>query len=115
MVHAEQGGPKSPMPDINMRIGVLVRVLREEQGLTQKDLAEMVSLTPGSISHIETMTRGRQVKLDTLQNIARAVGLSSLSEMIARAEQVGIPSAVAKEAEAYLTKLKRKLANVHAA
>lgn len=53
-------------------IGVRIRRLRKEQGLTQQRLAELSNQEPSNISHIE---RGAtKLSLPTIVNIANALG-----------------------------------------
>lgn len=55
-------------------IGVRIRRLRKEQGLTQQILAEMSNQEPSNISHIE---RGvTKLSLPTIVNIANALGVT---------------------------------------
>lgn len=55
-------------------IGVRIRRLRKERGLTQQTLAEISSQEPSNISHIE---RGAtKLSLPTLVNIANALGVT---------------------------------------
>ncbi|MFI5023848.1 MAG: helix-turn-helix domain-containing protein [Alphaproteobacteria bacterium] len=61
------------------RIGVRIRVLRVERGLTQEKLAEAIGMAPTSISNIE---RGITLApLNVLQRIGKVVG-ASLSELV---------------------------------
>lgn len=56
-------------------IGVRIRRLRKEQGLTQQTLAEMSGQEPSNISHIE---RGAtKLSLPTLVSIANALGVTA--------------------------------------
>ena len=55
-------------------IGVRIRRLRKEQGLTQQTLAEISNQEPSNISHIE---RGAtKLSLPTLVSIANALGVT---------------------------------------
>ena len=55
-------------------IGIRIRRLRKEQGLTQQALAELSHQEPSNISHIE---RGAtKLSLPTIVNIANALGVS---------------------------------------
>lgn len=55
-------------------IGVRIRRLRKEKGLTQQKLAEMSSLEPSNISHIE---RGAtKLSLPSIVNIANSLGVT---------------------------------------
>lgn len=55
------------------RIGQRIVALRKEKGLSQKELAEMVGITPGNLSRIEA---GKyDPKLESLARIAEPLGL----------------------------------------
>ena len=55
-------------------IGVRIRRLRQEQGLTQQALAELSHQEPSNVSHIE---RGAtKLSLPTIVSIANALGVS---------------------------------------
>lgn len=55
-------------------IGMRIRRLRKEQGLTQEKLAEISNQEPSNISHIE---RGAtKLSLPTIVNIANALGVT---------------------------------------
>lgn len=54
------------------RIGQRIVELRKERGLSQKELAEMVGITPGNLSRIEA---GKyDTKLESLARIAEPMG-----------------------------------------
>ena len=56
-------------------IGIRIRRLRKEQGLTQQTLAEISNQEPSNISHIE---RGAtKLSLPTLVSIANALGVTT--------------------------------------
>lgn len=55
-------------------IGIRIRRIRKERGLTQQRLAEMSNLEPSNISHIE---RGAtKLSLPSIINIANALGVT---------------------------------------
>jgi HTH-type transcriptional regulator / antitoxin HipB len=54
------------------KIGVLLREMREEQGLTQNDIAEKMHTKKTAISRIEN--HGDNVRLTTLEKFAKALG-----------------------------------------
>lgn len=57
-------------PD-RIRIGQRIRELRQQQGLTQRDLAQMADITQPNLVNIEN---GKySIKLDTLSKIATAL------------------------------------------
>lgn len=57
------------MPDF----GEELKRLREEKGFTQAELAKMVGVTPGYISHVEKGIR--EGKVDVLFALCRALGV----------------------------------------
>ena len=54
------------------KIGVLLRQLREETGMTQTEIAEMLHTNKSAISRIEN--HSEDVKLSTLEKFATALG-----------------------------------------
>ena len=54
------------------RIGVLLKELREEAGLTQQQLAEKLNTKKSAISRIES--HAEDIRLNTLQRYANALG-----------------------------------------
>jgi HTH-type transcriptional regulator / antitoxin HipB len=54
------------------RIGVLLRELREEAGLTQQQLADKLNTKKSAISRIES--HAEDIRLNTLQRYANALG-----------------------------------------
>ena len=56
----------------NFEIGVLLRQAREEAGLTQEQLAELIQTRKTAISHLENYTE--DIKLSTLRRVAKALG-----------------------------------------
>lgn len=69
-------------------IGPNVRRYREKAGLTQNELAELVGVTPASISKVECGKKA--VKLKTLYDIAEAlhVGMNALVYMENRSRPI---------------------------
>lgn len=68
---------------LTQRFGLLMRRLREEAGISQKDLAQLADLNPSFIARME---RGRQKPaLHSIYRIAAAFGLSG-SELLALLE-----------------------------
>ncbi len=56
------------------KIGVMLKVAREEAGLTQEELAEKLNTKKSAISRIEN--HAEDIKLSTLEKIAQALGKS---------------------------------------
>ena len=54
------------------RIGILLKEAREQAGLTQEQLAEMINTKKTAISRIEN--HAQDIKLSTIQKVARALG-----------------------------------------
>jgi len=54
------------------KIGVLLRELREEAGLTQQQLADKLNTKKSAISRIES--HAEDIRLNTLQRYANALG-----------------------------------------
>ena len=73
--------------NLDLRIGVIVKRLRQLAGLTQSDLAARVNVSQGCISLIECGHRNRgTLNLMLLQSIARELGYN-LSDLIRFAEK----------------------------
>jgi DNA-binding XRE family transcriptional regulator len=56
------------------KIGELIKQARQEAGITQTQLAELINTYKGNISRIENYSK--DIKLSTLQKIAAALGKS---------------------------------------
>ncbi len=54
------------------RIGVLIRLAREQKGMTQEELARKIRTTKSAISRIEN--HAEDIKLSTLVKVAKALG-----------------------------------------
>ncbi|MBF0216745.1 MAG: helix-turn-helix domain-containing protein [Candidatus Omnitrophica bacterium] len=54
------------------KIGVMLRMAREKEGLTQKELAEKMNTYKGAISRLEN--HAEDIKLSTLEKTAEALG-----------------------------------------
>src|SRR5215468_3188466 len=64
--------------DVRQRLGIRIRTLRDERGLTQDKFAGLIGISPAYASYIE---RGEKTaSLETLIGIAKALDVS-LSEM----------------------------------
>ena len=55
------------------QIGLKISYYRKLRGLTQEQLAELVSLTPAYIGHVEAPNIVKAVSLDTLFDIAKVL------------------------------------------
>ena len=79
-----------------MDLGAMVRARREQEGMTQSQLAGRVGMTRTSITNIE---KGRQkVQLDTLYDIAAALDTSP-AELLPSAEKVEASATVVRMPE----------------
>ena len=58
----------------NFRIGVILKMAREDAGLTQDQLAEKLQTKKTAISRIEN--HAKDIKLSTLEKFAQAIGKS---------------------------------------
>lgn len=56
----------------DFKIGVMLKMAREEAGLTQEQLAEKLNTKKSAISRIEN--HASDIKLSTLENFAQALG-----------------------------------------
>jgi HTH-type transcriptional regulator / antitoxin HipB len=54
------------------KIGVILRMAREEAGLTQEELAEKIHTQKTAISRIEN--HAEDIKLSTIEKVAKALG-----------------------------------------
>jgi len=57
---------------VEFKIGVILKMAREEAGLTQEQLAEKLNTKKSAISRIEN--HASDIKLSTLENFAQALG-----------------------------------------
>ena len=62
------------------KIGVLLKMARQEAGLTQEELARLINTKKTSISRIEN--HAEDIKLSTLKKIANALGKELRVELI---------------------------------
>ncbi len=56
----------------NLRIGLLIKELRLEKGMTQEQLAREIQTTKSAISRLEN--HAESITLATLEKVARALG-----------------------------------------
>ena len=62
------------------KIGVMLKLAREEAGLTQEQLARKIKVKKSAISRIEN--HAKDIKLSTLEKIAKGLGKKLKVEMI---------------------------------
>lgn len=77
-----------PQPDLGKRISLIIKRLRQAQGMNQVTLAEQAGVTQGFISQMENGQANLRMNINTLQAIALALGEETLSSLIAKAENV---------------------------
>lgn len=88
--------------NLDNRVGLAIKRLREHHGLTQAELAGKVSVTQAAVSQLE---RGKRVNnFTTLELIAQALG-TRLSDLIRLAESVWSDETFIKDAKAELEEL----------
>lgn len=73
--------------EINVQIGVQVRIARERMKMTQEQLAEKLECSPQFISDIERGVVG--ISIPTLKSLCLALGVSSDSILFAAAPRRG--------------------------
>ena len=71
--HPEETFMKSIHTEKYRQIGLKIAYYRKLRGLTQKELAEQVGLTPAYIGHLEAPNISKALSLDTLFDIADAL------------------------------------------
>lgn len=74
--------------DLNLRVGIAVSRIRKHQGMSQVALAKQVGVTQAYISQIENGKANLRININTLQAIAKSLGLVKLSVLIQKAEDV---------------------------
>ena len=62
------------------KIGVMLKLAREEAGLTQEQLARKIKVKKSAISRIEN--HAKDIKLSTLEKIAKGLGKKLKVEMV---------------------------------
>lgn len=63
------------MPDLKQQFGKRLKQLREERGLTQSQLAELIQVEPITISNIEVGRNGAHFK--TIEKLTEALGVKA--------------------------------------
>ena len=71
--------------------GIYVRKRRLDLKLSQKELAELASVTEATISRIESGQQGSQMPYETLRNLAGALG-ESIDDFLAHAVESEHPA-----------------------
>lgn len=62
------------MEDVKQRVGQKIREARKAKGLTQKELADKLILSVGTVNQYEV---GKQnLTIETIQKVANALGVS---------------------------------------
>jgi HTH-type transcriptional regulator / antitoxin HipB len=64
----------------DLKIGVVLRLARENAGITQEDLARRTKTKKSAISRLEN--HAEDVRLSTLERVARALGKSLRVELV---------------------------------
>ncbi len=62
------------------KVGILLKMARQEAGLTQEELAKLINTKKASISRIEN--HAEDIKLSTLKKIASALGKELRVELV---------------------------------
>ena len=73
---------KRPEVEVRKVVGGRVRALREERGLSQDEVARTAGIDRSHLSGIETGTGPRNVGVETLNGLARALGVR-LTDLLA--------------------------------
>lgn|GEM_PF-1171751 len=90
--------------DLNLRLGIAVRRLRQQAALSQTELARTAGITQPALSMIEG---GKRTNLNTLEQVARALD-RKLCEMIWLAERPGDKKTVIREAREFFRDAQRR-------
>ncbi len=62
------------------KIGIILKLAREEAGLTQEELAKKINVKKSAISRIEN--HAKDIKLSTLEKIAKGLGKKLKIEVV---------------------------------
>ncbi len=90
---------------LDVALGLAVKRLREYQNMTQDVLAKKAKVSQTWVSLAENARKTERNKcpsLETLQRIARALGLSKLSKLIRFAEKMTDVKATMQEVEEFI-------------
>lgn len=69
---------KEVYADKYRQIGLKIAYYRKLRGLTQEQLAERLELSPAFIGHVEAPNINKAVSLDTLFDVADAIGCAAV-------------------------------------
>ncbi len=97
--------------DLSLRLGIIIRRLRQSLGISQKHLANAAGIDQSMISLIEKGKRNTRINLNSLQAIARELKQDSVSTLIAFAEDIGDLETELASTEKLITKMKAKQKN----
>lgn len=106
----KQGNLTSVLPDLDVRIGIVIEQLRKHHNMTQWQLAKKAGVSQACISYVENAKRGKQVKLIKLQNISLVLGQNRLSDLIRFAEDIPKPKGLLEDMNRLLKKHQKKSA-----
>ena len=84
------------LPEINRRIGAMIKLLRKRRKLTQRELAEKAHISQSEVSCIEIGERGKT--LEVLDKVTEALDIS-LSDLIWHAERPSIEDVLKSASE----------------
>jgi transcriptional regulator with XRE-family HTH domain len=104
--------PTEQEPDYDLRLGIIIRGLRKNEGLTQQHIAKLVGVSQACISMIESGKRhakGQRVNLQVYQRIAFVFD-RVLSELISLAENIPEPEVAINELDTLIRRLASKQA-----
>ncbi len=105
----KQAAGRRSHEDIDDRVRIAIKRLREKLGLTQKELAQRAEISQAYVSLTErgrltqTGRRSAGISLKALQKIAQALGMARLSDLIRFAENVPDVDTVIAEAKQVFT------------
>lgn len=94
--------------DLSLRLGVIIRRLRQSLGISQQQLANAANIDQSMVSLIESGKCTTRINLNNLQAIARELQQKSVSQLIAFAEDIGSLESEMAATEKTLAKLKAK-------
>ena len=74
--------------------GTLVKKVLAEHGMAQTELAKILGLSPGGLSGILTGARGKRIKPETVNKIARTLGIHPRYLIAAHLQDIGFEAAI---------------------
>lgn len=107
-VNKKEMDSKKALVDLDLRLGIAIKRLRENKGLTQSELAAKADVTQACISLTENEHRNQgntRVNLKMLQRIAQALSQGRLSDLIRFAESVPSPKDVVAKVEEFISEV----------